>query len=118
MDQIAHAKRIVRDHTVMFDAALKQGQFSNRWDAISSDFHWRSMHPFYEKKGIEAVVSEFWGPLSQSLRHLHRREDVFFAGENDVDGGSSVWTCSMGHFVGLFDADWHAIPKTGRIAHL
>jgi hypothetical protein len=118
MDQIARAKRIVRDHTVMFDAALKQGQFSNRWDAISSDFHWRSMHPFYEKKGIEAVVSEFWGPLSQSLRHLHRREDVFFAGENDVDGGGSVWTCSMGHFVGLFDADWLAIPKTGRIAHL
>lgn len=118
MDQIADAKRVVREHYQTFDAALHQATPPSNVSRVSSDFFWRSMHPFYEKNGMEAVWTEFWSPLSQSLRHLQRREDIFFAGENDVDQMQTVWTCSMGHFVGIFDLDWLGIPKTGRIAHL
>lgn len=118
MDQITDAKRLVREHNTRFDAALYKGTAPPSDVNLTSDFFWRSMHPFYEKTGFDAVWSEFWLPLSHALRRLQRREDVFFAGANDVDDGGSVWTCSMGHFVGLFDADWLGIPKTGRMAHL
>ncbi|MEL6756874.1 MAG: ester cyclase [Pseudomonadota bacterium] len=118
MDHIADEKRLVRDYNQSFDEALRGGVMPSDKSRLSADFHWRGMHPFYEKTGIEAVWSTFWGPLTQSIRRLQRREDVFFAGENDVDQGASVWTCSMGHFAGLFDTDWLSIPKTGRLAHL
>lgn len=118
MSQIADAKRLVREHNRAFDAALYRGSAPPDAPHVSDDFFWRSMHPFYEKAGFDAVWSDFWLPLSHSLRRLQRREDVFFAGTNDVDQEDSLWTCSMGHFVGLLDADWLGIPKTGRIAHL
>lgn len=118
MDQIANAKRVVREHTKAFDAALIEGKKPDVTSRLSSDFFWRGMCPFYEKTGFDAVWNDFWTPLSHSMRRLQRREDVFFAGENDVDDGASVWTCSMGHFAGLFDEDWLDIPRTGRLVHL
>lgn len=118
MTRIDDAKAIVRKHMRAFDDAASELLLENGCEAISSDYSWRSMHPFYEKCGIDSVVSEFWQPLRRSFGRLQRREDIFFAGLNDVDQGNSVWTCSMGHFVGLFDKDWLNIPHTGRMAHL
>lgn len=118
MDQIADAKQVVRAHNNAVDAALLDGKTPEDTSRLSSDFFWRGMYPFYEKTGIDAVWSDFWQPLSHAFRRLQRREDIFFAGENDVDDRTSIWTCSMGHFVGLFDEDWLGIPKTGRMAHL
>lgn len=118
MNRICEAKNTVRQHMQAFDAGARTGASLDACSALSPDFRWRSMHPFYEKKGAEAVVEEFWVPLRWSLSNLQRREDIFFAGANDVDDGSSVWTCSMGHFVGLFDQDWLGIPRTGRMANL
>ncbi|MBO6690091.1 MAG: nuclear transport factor 2 family protein [Henriciella sp.] len=118
MTRICDAKALVRKHMRSFDGAPDDALIKHGCQGLGDDFKWRSMHPFYERTGIEAVVTEFWQPLRQSLRHLQRREDIFFGGENDVDQGASVWTCSMGHFVGLFDVDWLGIPRTGRIAHL
>lgn len=118
MTAICTAKTIVRAHMSAFDAAPNQQLIDVGCAALSADFSWRSMHPFYEKSGPHEVVNEFWLPLRHALKHLQRREDIFFSGLNDVDHGASVWTCSMGHFVGLFDADWLGIPHTGRLAHL
>jgi len=82
------------------------------------DLLWRGFHPFDEIVGAEQVGEEFWAPLKRSLRPMQHRMDVFFAGENEIDGFSSVWVASMGHLMGLFDAPWLGLPPTGRIAML
>lgn len=79
---------------------------------------WRGYHPFNELTGPEAPMEAFWQPLHTSLAHLQRREDVFFAGRNEIDGFTSVWVVSMGHLVGLFDAPFLGIPANGRMAFL
>ena len=82
------------------------------------DWHWRGMHPFYERHGAAEVAGAFWGPLLTSLSRLQRREDIFFAGDNVYHDSRDVWTCSMGHFAGLFDEDWLGIPHTRRLVYL
>lgn len=82
--------------------------------SATEDFLWRGMHPFYEQHGTGAVVDVFWAPLHAAMAPLQRRMDVFLAGDNDADGGASTWVCSMGHFLGLFDAPWLDIPPTRR----
>ena len=79
---------------------------------------WRGYHPFGELEGPEIVAREFWTPLRNALLHLQRREDIFFAGANEIDGGASVWVVSMGHLMGLFDRPWLGIPPTGKMAFL
>ncbi|MYG61012.1 MAG: ester cyclase, partial [Acidimicrobiales bacterium] len=81
---------------------------------VTEDFLWRGMHPIYEQHGAGAVVDVFWAPLHAAMAPLQRRMDVFLAGDNDADGGASTWVCSMGHFLGLFDAPWLDIPPTRR----
>lgn len=85
---------------------------------LAPDSLWRGYRPFYEQTGPQAVAQAFWQPLRRSLTHLQRREDIFFAGENEIDGFQSRWVVSMGHLVGLFDAPWLGIPPTGRMAFL
>lgn len=82
------------------------------------DSRWRGYHPFNEMKGAEEVAARFWSPLRASLTHLQRREDVFFAGRNEIDGFESTWVVSMGHLMGLFDVPWLGIPPTGKMAFL
>lgn len=84
---------------------------------VSADYHWRGMHPFYEQRGVAAVVDAFWAPLRRAFKRLQRRPDVFMAGVNEIDG-ESEWVCGMGHLMGLFDRDWLGIPPTGRLAFL
>ncbi|MEM9288369.1 MAG: nuclear transport factor 2 family protein [Pseudomonadota bacterium] len=81
-------------------------------------FHWRGMHPFYEKETAEEAVQHFWQPLKQCFARLQRRQDIFFAGESECMSETTIWTCSMGHFAGLFDADWLGIPSTGKLTFI
>ncbi|MEM7006959.1 MAG: ester cyclase, partial [Pseudomonadota bacterium] len=118
MPDIQSAKEIVRRFTSTFDNASDKDLRGVASDHFASDFLWRGMYPFYELSGPEEVMEGFWLPLRKSLHSLQRREDIFFAGLNDVDAGKSTWTCSMGHFMGLFDADFLGIPKTGRLTSL
>ncbi len=84
----------------------------------AQDYSWRGFHPFGEIRGAKAVAETFWQPLHHSFSSLQRREDVFFAGKNEMDGFSSVWVVSMGHLMGLFDAPWLGIPATRKMAFL
>lgn len=79
---------------------------------------WRGYHPFDEIHDPEAVAERFWAPLKTALTHLQRRQDVFMAGKNEVDGFASTWVVSMGHLMGLFDAPWLGIAPTGKMAFL
>ena len=85
---------------------------------VTSDYTWRGFHPFNELNGADAVATQFWQPLKQSLTSLQRRLDLFMAGENTIAGHEGVWVASMGHLMGLFDATWLGIPATGKIAML
>jgi hypothetical protein len=82
------------------------------------DYHWRGMHPFYEQHSADAVADIFWKPFRQSFTSVQRRQDVFMAGLNDVDGFQTEWVCSMGHLMGLFDQDWLGIPSSGKMGFL
>lgn len=64
------------------------------------------------------MADTFWAPLRMALSHLQRREDIFFAGRNEIDGLASTWVVSMGHLMGLFDAPWLGIRPTGKLVML
>lgn len=101
-----------------FDGAELDSLSATLSDFTSDDYQWRGMHPFYEKSGAANVVNDVWRPLKESLTSLQRREDIFFAGQNVYTEDDQVWTCSMGHFVGLFDQDWLGIPATRKMVFL
>ena len=84
----------------------------------STDYRFRGVHPFNELHGAEVVAERVWGPLLTSFTALQRRQDIFMAGLNQIDGFKSLWVTSMGKFMGLFDVDWLGIPATGKIALL
>jgi ketosteroid isomerase-like protein len=117
-DILQNAKSTVRDFYAAFDASTDAELTAVLTEHVTSDYFWRGMHPFYEQTGAEAVADVFWLPLRQSFTSLQRREDVFMAGLNDVDGGESVWVASMGNMMGLFDRDWIGIPASGKMVFL
>ena len=84
----------------------------------ASNHIWKGFHPFNEKQGARVVACTFWTPLRRAFKHMQRREDVFMAGANEVDGFSSNWVVSMGHLMGLFDEEWLGIAPTGKMAFL
>ena len=118
VDILQDAKQIVRDFYAVFDGADSASLESVLSAHTAEQFLWRGMHPFYEQSGAADVARVFWGPLRNSFTNLQRRQDIFMAGQNNVDDQNSVWVASMGHFIGLFDKDWIGIPATGKIAYL
>ncbi len=82
----------------------------------SSDYRFRGVHPFNELDSADAVAEVFWKPLLNALTPMQRRQDIFMAGTNTIDG--TEWVTSMGKFMGLFDNDWLGIPSTGKITFL
>jgi len=56
--------------------------------------------------------------LRESFTPIQRREDMFFAGDNDCDNGKTQWVVSVGNLLGLFDKDWLGIPHTGKMVFL
>jgi len=117
--EILHsAKSIVRDFHTAFDTCADTDLASCLAEHVDDNYFWRGMHPFYEQTGSDAVANIFWLPLRKSFSSLQRREDIFFAGLNDVDDGESVWVASMGNMMGLFDHEWLGIPATGKMAFL
>jgi len=111
-------KKIIREYMDAFDGADIESLEAVLSAHTTKDYHWRGMHPFYEQSSADAVVESFWRPLKSSLKALQRREDIFFAGQNVYANDGEVWTCSMGHFLGLFDQDWLGIPATRKMAFL
>ena len=69
----------------------------------SSEYRFRGVHPFNELEGADAVAGTVWQPLHAAFTSLQRRQDVFMAGANVIDG--NMWITSMGNFLGLFDED-------------
>jgi predicted ester cyclase len=111
-------KDLVRGYFAALDDAGEDAVGDAVSAHVAADYRWRGFHPFGELNGAGEVAERFWQPLRQSLTRLQRRQDVFMAGRNEIDGFESVWVVSMGHLMGLFDAPWLGIRPTGRIALL
>lgn len=97
----------------------------------AQDYLWRGLHPFNEQRSASDVADVFWTPLHHSFTAMQRQVSVFFANHNCLpvvqitDSASSndeqlrsVWTCQMGHFMGLMDKPWLDIPPTGRMVFI
>ncbi len=111
-------KQLVREYNAALDAA-DDGALSDVMRRFTAeDYLWRGYHPFGEMTEAAEVATRFWQPLRTALTRMQRRQDVFMAGRNEMDGFQSVWVVSMGHLMGLFDAPWLGIPPTGKMAFL
>lgn len=117
-EAIRKAKLVVRDYHCALDAAEigAIGDLLRRH--VSSDYSWRGSYPLGEGLDAEQVQVTVLEPLWQSFPMRQWRRDIFFAGHNDAGDPAEVWTCSMGHLMGLFDRPWLGIRPTGRIASL
>ncbi|MGY6704461.1 nuclear transport factor 2 family protein [Roseinatronobacter sp.] len=111
-------KEIIRAHHRALASATADTIPAALAEQTHPDWQWRGMHPWHEQRGAAAVAAAFWQPFLNAMSRVQRREDVFFAGRNQIDGFQSVWVVSMGHLMGLFDAPFLAIRPTRRIAML
>jgi hypothetical protein len=111
-------KALVRAHYSALAKAAPETVASVLAERTATDWHWRGMHPFHEQKGATAVAESFWSPFLSAMRRVQRRQDIFIAGRNEIDGFQSVWVISMGHLMGLFDAPFLGIPPSRKITML
>ncbi|MBO6899447.1 MAG: ester cyclase [Shimia sp.] len=118
MTDLTEEKQIITDLYRDLDAASPEATQAVLTRYYASNHIWRGYHPFDEIHAPEAVADQFWAPLKTALTHLQRRQDVFMAGKNEMDGFTSTWVVSMGHLMGLFDAPWLGIAPTGKMAFL
>ncbi|MEP5729887.1 MAG: ester cyclase [Sulfitobacter sp.] len=108
-------KRIVRDYYDALDGAEGDGISAILERFTAPEYIWRAFHPFHMQTNATAVSEIFWQPFRHAVTHMQRRMDIFFAGQNVIDDGASVWVCSMGHLMGLFDNPWLGIQPTKKI---
>ena len=112
------AKALLKDHHEDIATATPETVQAHLARTTSKDWHWRGMHPWHEQHGAENVAAAFWAPFLTAFTSVQRREDMFFAGLNQIDDYQSTWVVSMGHLMGLFDAPFLGIPPTSKIAML
>lgn len=116
MSKFQSEKKLVRDYFCELEKANvdELGEVLSKFTATV--YNWKGVYPFREILSQDDVVAKFWAPLKSSLSHMQRRQDIFIAGNNEIDG--NVWVMSMGHFMGLFDKDWLGIPHTNKMINL
>ena len=111
-------KRLVQEFYKSIEMSNPQNIPSVLKKYCSETLIWRGFHPFNMIRGPEEVGKKFWQPLLKSLKKCQRREDIFFAGFNEIKGHEGVWVVSMGHLMGLFDESWLGIPASEKLTML
>ncbi|MBT8414334.1 MAG: ester cyclase [Boseongicola sp.] len=111
-------KAVVLAHYEALSRATPESVSAILSERVAHDWTWLGVHPFNEQSGVKAVAEAFWTPYLSAFSRVQRRQDIFFAGLNEVDGFKGVWVVSMGHLMGLFDAPWLGIRPTRKIAML
>ena len=114
MTDFSRAKACVQAHHAALARATPDTVTEVLAEHLSANATWRGMHPFHVQNGPEAIAATFWAPFLTAMSRVQRREDVFFAGDNDLAAGGT-WVASMGHFMALFDAPFLGIQPTGKI---
>ena len=80
-------KALISEYYAELDKARGAAVAATLKRYTADDYLWRGMHPFNEQRGAGAVAEVFWTPFRRAFAPLQRRQDVFMAGGNDVDGG-------------------------------
>ncbi len=111
-------KRLVLEYYAALDQASDAHIESVIKHYTSEQYTWRAFHPFNLQTEAADVARLFWQPFRRAITSMQRRTDIFIAGRNFIDDGASVWVCSMGHLLGLFDEPWLGIQPTGKIVML
>lgn len=111
-------KCVVRDYYDALDSAKGERITAVLKECTTANYTWRAFHPFHLQNDVQVVSELFWQPFRHAVTHMQRRMDVLMAGDNFIDDGSSVWVCSMGHLMGLFDNPWLGIQPTGKMIML
>ena len=106
-------KAIVLEYFEDLESASSTGITEALENHTAPDYSFRGVHPFNELDSVDAVAETVWQPLKNSFTALQRRQDIFMAGDNLIDG--DMWVTSMGKFMGLFDSNWLGIPATGKM---
>ena len=112
------AKAVVRAYHAAQDTAAHDDIAAALIAATTDDYRWRGYYPFEELNGARNVAETFWMPLRAAITSMQRREDIFFAGKNTIDGDVGLWVVSMGHLMGLFDQPWLGIRPTRKMVAL
>ena len=118
MTDFRNEKRLVRNYYEALDSSEINKITDVLVEFTARNYTWRAFHPFNLQTDAKVVSEIFWQPFRKSIRHMQRRMDIFFAGKNFIDDGTSVWVCSMGHLMGLFDQPWIGIKPTEKIIML
>ncbi len=116
MKSFQNEKKLVRNYFEAMENANIEDIKSVMKEYMSTDYNFKGVYPFREQIGVDAAASAFFIPLRKSLSNMQRRQDIFIAGTNEIQG--ETWVMSMGHFMGLFDADWLQIPYTRKMISL
>ena len=116
MTDFQAGKALVLDFYRALDAAAAEGVGEVLKRRTAEGYRFRGMHPFGELRGAEAAAEVFWKPFRRAIGPIQRRQDIFMAGANEIDGRE--WVCSMGHLMGLFDREWLGIPPSYRMTFL
>ena len=112
---LGQIKEIVKSYNAALEGSSPETVALTLSAHLAPECIWRGMHPFNVQHGPHAVAQVFWQPFLNAFSRVQRREDIFFAGLNEIDGFKGTWTCSMGHFMGLFDAPFLNIPPSRKI---
>ncbi len=116
MTSISNCKAVVLRYFQEFEDAPADGMDRVLARHGVEDLRFRGVHPFNEIQGAKEIADKVWRPLREAFPRMQRRQEIFMAGTNWIDG--TLWVTSMGKFFGLFDNDWLGIPSTGKIAML
>lgn len=116
MNGFSNEKKLVLDY---FDA-LENSDYNNVEDSIkefiSDDYTWRSVYPYRQQDSLKSACTVFYNPIKKAIKQLQRRQDIFIAGNNEVEEG--VWVMSMGHFMGLFDEEFLGLRPTHKMINI
>ena len=94
MSDTQNAKNLILKYLEAWESA-PQDRIDDVLDPFVSDgYRFRGVRPFNELSGVEEVSSGVWRPMRAAFTALQRRQDIFMAGENRIDG--TLWVTSMG----------------------
>ena len=116
MSGFQESKKLVLEYFSEMEKAGSDELYPILQKYVSDDYDWKGVYPFREITDTKHVCEQFWKPLKKSLSHMQRRQDIFIAGINEIDG--KTWVTSMGNFMGLFDEEWLHIRPTGKMINL
>ncbi len=96
-----------------FYRSLASGSESWR-NYVVDNVQWNVSAPIDELVGKEALLEDFYNPLTNAIAHLTRRPFI----EQSAISDGAEWHCATGVFSGLFKKPFLGIPATGKAVYI